>query len=167
MLAIKNQAGLRHLSIGFTFQPHKLLLSFMLPVILTSSGKDWHQIRDRNIIRAWDSCTCVRQNTDVQQKGGWGAHMRMRERSCAGAELLCPTSHRFLHYLMCCRLLCPVHCEPQKHIRGTAIQNWDADCRLNNEETEFITSEWWISLQLSLKNSFIYSQGETRRAEWN
>lgn len=51
-------------------------------------------------------------------------------------------AHGFLHYLMCCRLLCPVHCEPQKHIRGTAIHNWDADGRLNNEETEFITSEW-------------------------
>lgn len=42
------------------------------------------------------------------------------EWNCAGALMVCPTSDRALHYLMLCRLLCPVHCEPQEHIRGTA-----------------------------------------------
>lgn len=54
--------------------------------------------------------------------GGWGErkeeyiymiYKMMREGSCAGAVMLCPSSDRDLHYLKPCRLLCPVHCEPQ------------------------------------------------------
>lgn len=46
--------------------------------------------------------------------------MMMRERSCAGAVMVHPTSDRALHYLMLCGLLRPDHHEPQKHIKETA-----------------------------------------------